>query len=105
MITAAIAIFIATAETLAEVVVVVVLANVIAVIAIVSVLIGVGILVTRRPAILPRCLSRLVTLSVSIVHGLAKRVRAVLISFVVTAAAVVTIDRRCVVIRIGVVVS
>ena len=101
---AVVAIFITTAEALAEIVVVVVLGDVITIIAVVRVLIGIRALVVGTPAILPVCMSGEEALLITVIHGPAKDIGAVLIRLVVMAAAVVTIIRRRVEVRITVVI-
>jgi len=86
-----VAICIAATETLAKVVVVVVLGYIITTIAEVRVLIGIRVFVVVTPAILPVCLSGQEALLITVVHGLAKQICAVLIRLVVAAATVVTI--------------
>lgn len=55
------AVFIATLEALAEIVVVVVLGYVVPAVAVVRIPVGIGVAVVGMPAILPVCLSRTVT--------------------------------------------
>lgn len=104
MITSVIAILITPAETLSEIIVVIGLSDVVAVVAVVCVLIGIRVLISGRIAVLPCGLSGLISLRISIVHCLPKRVRAVLVGLVVAATAIVAIDGSCVVIRIVVIV-
>ena len=104
MIPAVIAIFIATTETLAKVIVVFALGYIITTIAVVRVLIGIGALVVGTPAILPVCSSSLEALLVTIVQSLPKHIGAVLIRLVVAAVTIVTIVGICVVIWIIVIV-
>ena len=102
---AVIAILIASTESLAEVIVVVVSLNVITVVAVVRVLIGVRTPVIGTPAILAVCRSGVKSFLVTVVHRLAKRVRAILIRLVVVAATLVAIDRSCVEVRISIVIG
>ena len=104
MIPAVVAIFIATTEALAEVIVIIVLGNVIATIPVVRVLIGIGVLVVGAPPILTIGISGEEALFITVIYGFPKHIRAVLIGFVVAATAVVTIIRRRVKVRIIVVV-
>jgi hypothetical protein len=104
VIAVAVAIFIATTETLAKVIVVFVPGHIITAIAVVRVLIGIRTLVVGTPSILPVCLSGAETLLITIVHGLPKHVGAVLIRLVVAAIPVVTIVIVCVEIWIIVVI-
>ena len=104
-IAAVIAILIASTESLAEVIVVVVSLNVITVVAVVRVLIAVRTPVIGTPAIFAVCRSGVKSFLVTVVHRLAKRVRAILIRLVVVAATLVAIDRSCVEVRISIVIG
>jgi hypothetical protein len=101
---AAIAVFISTAKSLTEVIVVVALVYVVPAIAVVRILISVGVLIARVPTILTVRLTRAKTLLISVVDGLPEQIRAILIRLVVVAAARVPIIRRRVEVRIAVVV-
>ena len=104
VIAVAVAIFIATTETLAKVIVVFALGHIITTIAVVRVLIGIRTLVVGTPAILPVCSSGLEALLITVVHGLPKHIGAVLVRLVVAAVPVVTIVRVGVEIGITVIV-
>ena len=97
-------VFVAVTKALPKIVVVLVLVDVIARVAIVRVLIGERALVVGSPAILSVRFSCTEPLLVTIVHGLTQQVCAVLIRFVVSVAAMVTIDRSRVEIRIMIVI-
>ena len=104
LIAVAVAIFIAALEALTKIIVVIGRVNIHAVITVIRVLIGIRALVAVRPAVLPCCLPGAVALRIPVVHGLPKRIRTVLIRFIVGAAAIVTIDRGRIVVGIVVVV-
>jgi len=70
VIAAVVAIFIATTETLAKVIVVFALGHVVTTITVVRVLIGIRVLVAETPAILPVCPSGQEALLITVVHGL-----------------------------------
>ena len=97
-------VFVAVTKALPKIVVVLVLVDVIARVAIVRVLIGERALVVGMPAILPVRFSGAEALLVTVVHGLTQQVCAILIRFVVSVTAMVTIDRRRVEIRIMIVI-
>lgn len=105
MIAAVVAIFVATTEALAKVVVIVVPVYVITVIAVVGVLIGITVSVVGTPPILAVCLSGPEAFLVTVVNGLAQKICAVLISLVVATATMVTIDRSRVEVRIAIVIG
>src|SRR5436190_464227 len=95
---------VAAPEAFTEVIVVVGLTYVIAAIAEVCIPIGIGRSKVKRPSVLPVRLAKTEAFVIAVVHGLAEQVRAVLVRLVVTAAAVVAIDRRREKVRIVVVV-
>ncbi len=101
---AGVAIFITTLEALTEVVVIIVLAYVITIIAVVGVLIGIRLCVVGIPVVLPVCPSSIVAFLIAVIDGLPEQIRAVLVCLVVAAAAIVTIIRRRVEVRISAVV-
>jgi hypothetical protein len=102
------AVFVASTEALPKVVVVVGPLNVIAVVAEVGVLIGVAVLVAETPMILSVGLASPEAFLIAVVHGLSKKIGAVLIRLVVTAATIVAIarhgDEERIVIVVGVMV-
>ncbi len=100
-IAAVVAIFIAALEALAEVVVVVLLAYVITIIAVVGILIGKRVFVVGTPAVLPVCPPGIVALLIAVIEGLPEQIRAVFVGFVIVAAAIVTIIRGRVEVRIA----
>ena len=104
LIAAAVAVFIAATEALAEVVVVVVSLYVITVIAVVCVLIPIRTLVVGTPAILAVRLSSPESFLVTVVNGLTEIICGVLINLVVVVATMVTVDRSRVKLRIAIVI-
>jgi hypothetical protein len=104
LITAAVAVFIATLEAFAEIIVVVVLGQIVATVAVVRVPIGIRVALVGMPAILPICLSGAEAFLVAVVYSLPEQVCAILIRLVVPAATIVTITRSRVVVRITIVV-
>jgi hypothetical protein len=103
-IAAAVAVFIAATEALPEIVVVVVLGQIITTIAVVRVPISIRVLVVGTPLILPVCLTGAEAFLVAVVYGLTEQVRAIFICLVVAAAAIVTVARSRVVVRITTVI-
>ena len=97
-------VFVAVTKALPKIVVILVLVDVIARVAIVRVLIGERTLVVGLPAILPVRFSSAEALLVAVVHGLTQQVCAVLIRFVVSGTAMVTVDRSRIEIRIMIVI-
>ena len=97
-------VFVAVPKALPKIVVVLVLVDVVARVAKVRVLIGERAPVVGLPAILPVRLSSAEALLVTVVHGLTQQVCTVLIRLVVSATAMVTIDRSRVEIRIMIVI-
>jgi hypothetical protein len=104
LIAAAVSVFVAALEALAEIVVIVVLGQIVATVAVVRVPVGIRVAVVGMPAILPVCLSSGEAFLVAIVHGLPEQVCAILIRLVVAAATIVAIARSCVVVRITIVI-
>ena len=100
LIAVVVAIFVTAPEALTEIVVVVVLAYVIAIIAVVGVLIGKRVFVVdpSGPAGLP---IRYLCLLIAVIEGLPEQISAVFVGFVVAAAAIVTIIRGRVEVRIA----
>ena len=97
-------VFVAVTKALPKIVVVLALVDVIARVAIVRVLIGERALVVGLPAILSIRFSCAEALLVTVVHGLTQQVCAVLIRFVVSGTAMVTVDRSRIEIRIMIVI-
>ena len=91
---AVIAVLITASEAFAEVVAVVVHANVVTAIPESCVLVSERIVVIEAPAILTIRLTRSDTFLITIPHGLAELIRCILVRVVVTAAAIVAINRR-----------
>jgi hypothetical protein len=100
-----VAIFVAATKTLPEIVVVVVPFYVIAVITVVRVPISVRVSVVVTPAILAVCPPCPETFLITIVNGLAKIIRAVLVGLVVVARTTITIGWSRIEIRIAVVIG
>ena len=97
-------VLVAVTKALPKIVAVLLLVDVIARVAIVRVLVGERAPVVGMPAILPVSFSSAEALLVTVVHGLTQQVCAVLIRFVVSVTAMVTIDRSRVKIRITIVI-
>lgn len=97
-----VAVFVAPLEALAKVISVVFRVNVVAVVAVGRVLVGIALAEVGAPIVLTVGLSGAEAFLIAIVHRLAQRVGAVLIDFVVGAAAVVTINRSG--IEVGIIV-
>lgn len=93
---AVIAVLITASEAFAEVVAVVVHANVVTAIPESRVLVSERIVVIEAPAILTIRLTRSDTFLITITHGLPELIRCVLIRIVVSAAAIVAVNRRSV---------
>ncbi len=104
MIAAVVAVLITASEAFAEVVVVLVSVYVVASVAVVRVLVRIGIPIVAAPAILAVCLSGTEALFITVVNGLAEQICAVLIRLVVPAAAIVSIARSRIEIRIAIVI-
>jgi hypothetical protein len=100
-----VAVFIATTEALSKVVVIIAPVHVVSVVPIVRILVGIRVSEIGTPAILAICFSGPVALFITIINGLAEKIRSVLIRLVVAAASPVTIFWNRVEIRITIVVG
>jgi hypothetical protein len=89
---------------LTEIVVVFIPVYIVATVAVVRILIGISVPVVGAPAVLTVSLSGSEALLIAIVHGLAEDIGAVLIDFIVAAAATVAPTRGGVEIRVMVVI-
>jgi len=105
LIAAVVAVFIAATKALTEVIVVVAPVYVITTVAVVCVLVGIRVFVIRTPMVFPVGLAGAETFIVAIVHRLPQRLRAVFVRFIVLAAAIVSIGRRRVKIRVTIVIE